>query len=69
MSAAAPDKAELKTKIRSLKGEVQTALEAKDGVKAKRLRRKVKLLKRATRSLAKVKPVAAAAPAAEPQAS
>ena len=69
MSTEAADKPELKRRIRALKSDVQTALEAKDGVKAKRLRRKVKLLKRATRRLTKTpKPAAApaeAAPAAE----
>ena len=63
MSAEA-DKPELKRRIRALKSDVQTALEAKDGVKAKRLRRKVKLLKRATRRLVKAaKQAPAAAPA------
>ena len=61
MSSEAPNKSELKRQIRALKTNVQTALEAKDGVKAKRLRRKVKLLKRATRQLArKSKPSAPA---------
>ena len=66
MSAEVADKAELKQKIRALKGDVQSALEAKDGVKAKRLRRKVKLLKRATRRLAKTAKPAAASPADTP---
>lgn len=72
MSSAAPEKSALKSKIRALKSDVQSALEAKDGVKAKRLRRKVKLLKRQTRAIAKTaksaKP-AAAAPAVEAPAS
>ena len=65
MSTEAADKPELKRQIRALKSEVQTALEAKDGVKAKRLRRKVKRLKRATRRIVKpAQSAAAAAPAA-----
>jgi hypothetical protein len=67
MSAEA-DKPELKRRIRALKSEVQTALEAKDGVKAKRLRRKVKLLKRATRHLTKAAKTAPAAAPAEAKA-
>ena len=63
MSAEA-DQPELKRRIRALKSDVQTALEAKDGIKAKRLRRKVKLLKRATRRRAKTAKPAKPAPAA-----
>ena len=65
MSAEA-DKPELKRRIRAMKSEVQAALEAKDGVKAKRLRRKVKLLKRATRRLVKTAKAAPAETAAAP---
>ncbi len=61
MSTEAADKPELKRQIRALKSDVQTALEAKDGVKAKRLRRKVKRLKRATRRLVKTAQPAPAA--------
>ena len=68
MSAGVADKSDLKQKIHALKGDVQTALEAKDAVKAKRLRRKVKLLKRATRRLANAAKPAPAAPAEAPQA-
>ena len=68
MSAEVADKPELKRQIRALKSEVQTALEAKDGVKAKRLRRKVKRLKRATRRIVKPAQSAAAATAAAPAA-
>lgn len=61
MSAAPVDKTDLKRRIRSLKADIATALEAKEGVKAKRMRRKVKLLKRATRRAPKTEPAAPAA--------
>jgi len=60
MSTAATDKSDLKARIRTLKQEVASQLTAKEGVKAKRLRRKIKLLKRTTRHLAKNKPPAEA---------
>lgn len=63
MSAAPVEKTDLKRRIRSLKAEIASALEAKEGVKAKRMRRKVKLLKRAMRHAPK------AAQPAEPAAS
>jgi protein-arginine kinase activator protein McsA len=63
MSAAPVEKTDLKRRIRTLKAEIASALEAQEGLKAKRMRRKVKLLKRATRRAPKV-----AAPA-EPAAS
>lgn len=63
MSAAPVEKTDLKRRIRTLKAEIASALGAKEGLKAKRMRRKVKLLKRATRRAPK-----AAAPA-EPAAS
>lgn len=63
MSAAPVEKTDLKRRIRSLKSEISSALTGKEAVKAKRLRRKVKLLKRATRRAPKAAP-AAAEPAA-----
>lgn len=66
MTAAPVEKTELKRRIRALKTEIASALEAKEGVKAKRMRRKVKLLKRASRHATKA---AAPAAASEPAAS
>lgn len=59
MSTTATDKTEIKARIRALKQDVASQLSANEAVKAKRLRRKIKVLKRATRRLAKNKPAAA----------